>query len=408
MRLYWLQDFLREVQDYLDDLLPTALRSTSSSAVGQWLRYLLLLLLGAVCRMCFKYSEDIVALAALVHHMPGEIFLANMAYEVLGGCTSVVVSDAVGKPMLARTMDWPMTLLAKYTVEFQWIRSSSDGSVCEPETLFYSVGWPGYVGVMTAVKPGRFSVSLNARYCAPCGSHSHSSFLVSSLRRVLQFIYKDRDSEAVREYEDVDVDEVLGHVTRLLRCMTSCMGPCGGGAWSAGCLIRHAMQSPDVDSFDKVVALFSQEPLASACYFIVAGVNESEGVVLTRDQSAVPVRSDSRRFMDDSSGGSCSNTCSGFVCQTNHDIPLIGDYSPDDFNSIDRIDIMENMLRSRRSGSDATRAVDVTKTLMTSILSKKGDVGVRMKMTLFCTVMCAHITSGNCLVTARATRRIGA
>ena len=189
-------NLIKESQAYLDSLLPQKcsvfdFRSTSTSWLGQWLRYCFLLLLGLLCRLFFTYSEDVVALASLVNLYTGEIFLANIAYEVLGGCTSFVVHDEQNKPMLGRTLDWPMPMLAKYTVQFRWVHEKdtqnkqhnrskdsnathsirddkrNHGDATTPSSLiplFYSVGWPGYVGVMTGAKPHQFAVALNARY----------------------------------------------------------------------------------------------------------------------------------------------------------------------------------------------------------------------------------------------------
>lgn len=117
------------------------IRSNTRSLLGGILRGLLFSAIALVGRLFFLYWQDIVALATLLKMNPGELLLANILYEILGGCTSFICADkgdSSGRPLLARTLDWPLLELAKYTVQFEW--KDAHG------TLFYSVGWLGYVG----------------------------------------------------------------------------------------------------------------------------------------------------------------------------------------------------------------------------------------------------------------------
>jgi hypothetical protein len=57
-----------------------------------------------------------------------------------------------GVPWLARTLDWPFPGLGRHA---DLVRMQG------PAGEFYSVAWPGYVGALTAMAPGRFAAVVN-------------------------------------------------------------------------------------------------------------------------------------------------------------------------------------------------------------------------------------------------------
>ncbi len=93
------------------------------------------------------YLPEIGAIAGALG-FPG-VWLLNGSYQ--WGCTAVAREED-GKPWLARTLDWPFHGLG-YHVEVARMRG--------PAGEFYSVTWPGYVGALTAMAPGRFGASIN-------------------------------------------------------------------------------------------------------------------------------------------------------------------------------------------------------------------------------------------------------
>ena len=79
------------------------------------------------------------------------IYLLNLSYEWF--CTAGVAADPAGEgSRLLRTLDWPLDGLGRHTVV-----------ACHEATAgpYYNVTWPGFVGVLTAMAPGRFSAALN-------------------------------------------------------------------------------------------------------------------------------------------------------------------------------------------------------------------------------------------------------
>jgi hypothetical protein len=93
------------------------------------------------------YVEEVRVIAATLG-FPGIWFL-NGSYQ--WSCTALA-RDEGGSPWLARTLDWPFPGLGRF-VELVRMRG--------PAGEFINVTWPGYVGVLTALAPGRFGAAIN-------------------------------------------------------------------------------------------------------------------------------------------------------------------------------------------------------------------------------------------------------
>ncbi len=95
------------------------------------------------------YREEISAVAAHVS-LPGA-FLLNLSYE--WACTCGIGPDPLGEgSRMLRTLDWPMNGLGRNVVI---ARQEGDAGP------YYNVTWPGFVGVLTAMAPGRYSAAIN-------------------------------------------------------------------------------------------------------------------------------------------------------------------------------------------------------------------------------------------------------
>lgn len=79
------------------------------------------------------------------------LYAINISYEY--GCTTLARVDAPRQgPTLRRTLDWPFLGLGRATVVAH--RAGPAGE-------FYDVTWPGAVGTLTAMAPGRFAAAIN-------------------------------------------------------------------------------------------------------------------------------------------------------------------------------------------------------------------------------------------------------
>jgi len=130
-----------------------------------WIPFALLLplmpLLDRLARSWFRRSSSpyIGEIEAIVVTLgfSGTWFL-NGSYQ--WGCTALAREEG-GAPWLARTLDWPLPGMGRHVDVVRMRGLAGD---------FYNVTWPGYVGVLTAMAPGRFAAAINQ---APLRRRSH-------------------------------------------------------------------------------------------------------------------------------------------------------------------------------------------------------------------------------------------
>jgi len=92
------------------------------------------------------YVGEISAIASTLGF--SGIWFLNGSYQ--WGCTARARDDDA--PWLVRTLDWPFPGLGRHVEVAQMVGSAGE---------FYSVTWPGFVGVLTGMAPGRFAASIN-------------------------------------------------------------------------------------------------------------------------------------------------------------------------------------------------------------------------------------------------------
>lgn len=98
-------------------------------------------------RSASPYTGEIAAIAEALA-FPGIWFL-NGSYQ--WGCTALAF-DRLGSPAIARTLDWPFPGLGRHVEVARMAGNAGE---------FFSVTWPGYVGALTAMAPGRFAAAIN-------------------------------------------------------------------------------------------------------------------------------------------------------------------------------------------------------------------------------------------------------
>jgi hypothetical protein len=99
-------------------------------------------------RNASPYLREIDAIAA---DLPGSgAYALNTSYEWC--CTSGVGDDPAGGIRLVRVLDWAQPGLGRNVV-LGWQRGAAGD--------FVNITWPGFVGVLTAMAPGRFAAALN-------------------------------------------------------------------------------------------------------------------------------------------------------------------------------------------------------------------------------------------------------
>ena len=186
------------------------------------------------------YAGEIAGIEAATNISALDLFVVNIMYEVSGACTSIVAQDASGRILHGRNLDFgkgaALTTTMRPTLRHLDFQRGG-------KTVFTSTTFLGYVGCLTCVKPGAFSVSVDTRIWA------YSGGLPGELIKWLLGI--DRS----------------GH---FLSFMT-----------------RDAMEG-DAD-YAAAAARFNTTVLLGPAYVIAAGVAAGEGAVFTRCAKEPPL-----------------------------------------------------------------------------------------------------------------------
>ena len=93
-------------------------------------------------------ADEIAEVARRVRH-PGA-WMLNLSYE--WACTSAAHVERDGTPRLLRTLDWNLPALGSALVV---------AKVNDPAGAWYNITWPGFVGSVQGMAPGRFAIAIN-------------------------------------------------------------------------------------------------------------------------------------------------------------------------------------------------------------------------------------------------------
>ncbi|KAI1752709.1 beta subunit of N-acylethanolamine-hydrolyzing acid amidase-domain-containing protein [Xylaria castorea] len=168
---------MRSLTGLFDNILSVFIAST-------WLRTIVVGL-SKVClrRVCDEEENEEVRGISAASGVPLYLLVAlNNLLDCLLGCTSGAVPVSLGKAtrksgddgtglahtrlLHFRTLDWGMDELRDLLVVLNFVDSSSDDP---SRVIARSITYAGFVGALTAVKPG-LSISLNQRPCHDCPS----------------------------------------------------------------------------------------------------------------------------------------------------------------------------------------------------------------------------------------------
>lgn len=116
------------------------------------------------------YGDELHGIANATGMEVSKFIIFNMAYELLGLCTSIVAEDDKGHVYHARNLDfglWPAfdakggdwTLTERLRPLLYQADVMRGGKV-----LYHITNYAGYIGVHTWMKPGAFSVTIDSRF----------------------------------------------------------------------------------------------------------------------------------------------------------------------------------------------------------------------------------------------------
>ncbi|XP_051895497.1 acid ceramidase isoform X2 [Pristis pectinata] len=189
------------------------------------------------------FNEELKGIADVSGVALGEIMLFNIFYEVFTVCTSLVAEDKTGKLYHARNLDFGLFLgwdiknnswripeyLRPLTVNLDFQRNN--------RTVFKSTNFAGYVGMLTGMKPGTFTLTMNERFSIDGGYIG-----------IIEWILGKRN-----------------------------------GVWMSF-LTRSVLEN--ATSYAQAKELLANTEMLAPAYFILGGNQSGEGCVITRSRTA--------------------------------------------------------------------------------------------------------------------------
>jgi hypothetical protein len=197
-----------------------------------------------LARNATPYRTEIDALAAHLHRPGGHML--NVSYE--WACTTGIGSDHEQPPVMLRVLDWALDGLGRNLVV---IRQSG------PAGEWINMGWPGFVGAITALAPGRFVAALNqpplvaSRFGTIAGRLSWRLRLACDWLAVRPAVWRSR-------------------------------------AIPPAHLLRQVFD--EAKDFDEAVERLAQTPLSASAFFAVSGAKPGEACVIERLPDASRIR----------------------------------------------------------------------------------------------------------------------
>mmetsp|Transcript_7816 Transcript_7816/g.13173 ORF Transcript_7816/g.13173 Transcript_7816/m.13173 type:complete len:415 (+) Transcript_7816:41-1285(+) len=257
-------------------------------------------------RMPSSYGDEIRGIQVATGLPMSSLLAFNLGYEIMGFCTSVTAQDSTGHMFHGRNLDFGLFLgfntSAGPNENFQWTNTDllrqttvvtdfqRDGKV-----VYSSVSYVGYVGLLTGVRKGGVTVSVDTRF-----DDNYDAFLKAWLR---------------------DPNDTASLLSQALRVQ-----------------IENDATGSD---FETYVSDLSATRLVAPAYAIIGGPNAGQGIVLTiTPNSTVPV--DTWRITDsDGMPSSASVDEKFYVLQTNYDHwdepPVIDDRETAAYDCMDNV-----------------------------------------------------------------------
>lgn len=102
------------------------------------------------------YPDELRGVAKAANASLGDVVIANLFYELTSACTSIVACRSDGTCLHCRNLDYGLPGLQELTINVDFMRNGS--------VAYSGVTFAGYVGVLTGVRPGGWSVSVDERW----------------------------------------------------------------------------------------------------------------------------------------------------------------------------------------------------------------------------------------------------
>jgi len=186
--------------------------------------------LGAYGEMNNELFRELQGIAEITEIPVYEIMVSNFIYELFAHCTSIISIDHNGEIIHGRNLDYPIfDSMRDDTYDAHFMKNG--------ELEFYATLSGGSPSPYTLMKPGKFAISINARY------HNTLPGLANSLTRYFL------------------------------------------NSQNPGSMIKYVGEH--ANSFKEAKEMLMTLPLTSPCYFTISGTEPHEGAIITRSRSGV-------------------------------------------------------------------------------------------------------------------------
>ena len=184
-----------------------------------------------------EFAEEIQAMSKLVGLSFTEVVVLNAVYDLTAQCTSTLIQDPEGNVFHSRNLDFPWAPnLADMIFHGRYFK---DG-----ELLYEAISLVGYTGLLTGIKTGAYSFSID-QFDLP------------------------KDPDDIQNLENA----VMDIIQLLLQGQTPPF------------IVREAFRTtPDYESFVKYL---EDARTISRAFYIVAGTQPGQGVVITKYRDSV-------------------------------------------------------------------------------------------------------------------------
>lgn len=199
----------------------------------------------------YPFKDEIRGMAQVTGIPEGEVALLNVFYELFTVCTSIVAEDEKGRLFHARNLDFGLFLgwdVKTHTWKVtETLRPLVANLIFERKgkIVFKSVNFIGYVGILTAIKPQTFTLTMNERF------QLNGGFV-----GMYEWLMGDRRSQ-----------------------------------WM-GLLTRSVMEN--ATSFSEAQTMLTKTPMLAPGYYILGGNSSGQAAIITRGRND----SDTLRMQD--------------------------------------------------------------------------------------------------------------
>ena len=165
----------------------------------------------------------------------GELAAVNLMYEFTVFCTSIVAENANGDVVHGRNLDYSIIGLQNLTAQIDFMK---DG-----EVIYRGSEFVGYVGLLTGMRPGGWSVSVDQR-------------------AKYEFVNSTKKGSAAGILENI-------------------LSAASGGS-TIGSFLRQTLE--EEAKFEDAMPKLKHSKLIAPVYLTVAGVDHLQGAVITRQR----------------------------------------------------------------------------------------------------------------------------